>query len=78
MKWEGALCKGKTQMFFPGQVGGSLGPAKALCRQCPLQVPCLEYAVTQLSTFEDQDGVWGGTTARQRRALRRQYRQTQR
>ena len=37
-----------------------------LCHTCPLQQPCLDYALAY-----DVQGVWGGTTASQRRRLRR-------
>jgi WhiB family redox-sensing transcriptional regulator len=40
---------------------------KALCRTCPLVSPCLEYALTTRQDY----GVWGGTTERERRDLRR-------
>jgi len=40
--------------------------AKEFCCVCPQIVPCLEYA---LST--DVDGIWGGTTATERKHMRR-------
>jgi WhiB family transcriptional regulator, redox-sensing transcriptional regulator len=60
-------------LFFPV---GTTGPAieqienaKAVCRTCESQVPCLEFA---LSTNQDS-GVWGGTSEEERRKLRRQW-----
>jgi WhiB family transcriptional regulator, redox-sensing transcriptional regulator len=60
-------------LFFPV---GTTGPAieqienaKAVCRTCDAQVPCLEFA---LSTNQDS-GVWGGTSEEERRKLRRQW-----
>jgi WhiB family redox-sensing transcriptional regulator len=60
-------------LFFPV---GTTGPAieqienaKAVCRSCEAQVPCLEFA---LSTNQDS-GVWGGTSEEERRKLRRQW-----
>ena len=38
-----------------------------ICQACPIQVRCLAWALEQGVT----DGVWGGTTAEQRRAIRR-------
>lgn len=38
------------------------------CQGCPVREPCLRYALE----VEDPAGVWGGLTARQRRAIRRQ------
>lgn len=53
--------------FFPER-GASAAVAKEACRACPVQVQCLEYA---LATNEDF-GIWGGTSARERsRILRR-------
>jgi WhiB family redox-sensing transcriptional regulator len=40
---------------------------KALCEQCPMQEPCLEYAL-----HVNVVGIWGGTTEQQRKAIRRQ------
>ena len=60
-------------LFFPV---GTTGPAieqienaKAVCRECEAQAPCLEYA---LATNQDS-GVWGGTSEEERRQLRKQY-----
>ena len=41
--------------------------AKAYCRTCPLQVACLEHALTA----KERAGVWGGLTARERSRLRK-------
>lgn len=40
---------------------------KVLCARCPLQRPCLQYALDH-----DVVGVWGGTTRKERMRLRRQ------
>ena len=69
-----ALCRDTDpDLFFPV---GTTGPAieqienaKAVCRQCEAQAPCLEYALT---TNQDS-GVWGGTSEEERRQLRKQY-----
>jgi WhiB family redox-sensing transcriptional regulator len=62
------------ELFFPiGSTGSALdhvAAAKAVCAQCPVQVPCLDYA---LATNQDA-GVWGGTSEEDRRALRRRAR----
>ncbi|MFF7967064.1 WhiB family transcriptional regulator [Streptomyces sp. NPDC007903] len=50
--------------------GGSRdrGPlARAICRRCPVIIACRTWA---LDHGED-DGIWGATTAAQRRAIRR-------
>ena len=39
--------------------------AKALCRQCPVQEECLEYALR----IGETHGIWGGLNELQRRQL---------
>ncbi len=39
--------------------------ALTTCHACPLRRPCLQYALTNAVT-----GVWGGTTARERKRMR--------
>ena len=41
--------------------------AQAICADCPVQVECLEYAVTFPTVLY---GIWAGTTERQRRNIR--------
>ena len=60
-------------LFFPV---GTTGPAitqidaaKAVCGECPSQIPCLEFA---LLTNQDS-GIWGGTSEEERRHLRRTW-----
>ena len=72
MNWrEDAACRdADPELFFPvGTTGPALRQireAKRICRGCPAQAPCLAWALHQGVT----DGVWGGTTEEQRRALR--------
>jgi len=42
--------------------------ARAVCAGCPVRNECLDDAVTA----NVQYGVWGGTTPRERRRIRRQ------
>ena len=37
-----------------------------MCAACPYKTPCLEWAV-----IHDEMGIWGGTTAKERRVHRR-------
>lgn len=56
-------CLGNTEAFFANDVT----PAKRICLGCPVQRECLEYAVDN-----GEAGVWGGTSERERRRIRRQ------
>lgn len=62
-----AACIDSDAVFFPER-GQSAGPAKAVCRGCPVAADCLEYALVR----GEQHGIWGGTSERQRRVLRRE------
>jgi WhiB family redox-sensing transcriptional regulator len=57
-------------LFFPiGTTGTALrqiDEAKRICRVCPAQIQCLAWALDNGVT----DGVWGGTTPDERRAIR--------
>ncbi len=52
--------------FFPGR-GQDSRPAKADCARCMVRADCLAFAMAERIT----EGVWGGTSERERRALRR-------
>lgn len=63
-----AACLGKdTRIFYPKQ-GQDLYPAFAICGTCPVRRPCLEHALV-LSENNDH-GIWGGTSMRERRRIR--------
>ena len=68
-KWQDdALCAEiATEMFFPLK-GGSTKNAMSVCAACPVARQCLEYA---LSMPDNPVGIWGGTSFRERRAMRR-------
>lgn len=52
--------------WFPAQTHASRrAAAVARCVPCPVRRSCLAYALTE----GEDDGVWGGTTDLQRRAL---------
>lgn len=67
-RWmESGLCaQTDPELQFP-EKGGSAHPGKTICRACPVAAECLEYA---LKTAQ-QDGIWGGYTARERLRMRR-------
>src|ERR1700730_11730021 len=63
-----ALCReyaGQVN-FFP-RLRESLEPARAVCRRCLVREACLEVALEP----DEGAGVWGGLSARERRAYRR-------
>ena len=62
-----AACRGYgTGAFFPSRDGPQHDP-EATCRRCEVRDDCLAYAMADSSLV----GCWGGTTARERRILRR-------
>ena len=68
-----AACKGMDPgLFFPERGSGQVAieAVLAVCEGCPSKGPCLAYAMGH-GEFEDPSGLWGGTTGRQRRAMRR-------
>lgn len=72
-----ASCRGlgvteSQAMFFPAR-GESVEAARAICDGCPVTGECLDFALENHCI-----GVWGGTTERQRRTLRRERNQTRR
>jgi WhiB family redox-sensing transcriptional regulator len=76
---ERAACRGmETELFFPnGETGEALDQteeAKAICRTCPVQSACLEYALATRQPY----GVWGGATEAERRSIRRRRREAER
>jgi WhiB family redox-sensing transcriptional regulator len=66
-----AACRdADPDLFFPigttGPARRQIGEAKRVCRTCPAQTHCLAWALDNRVT----DGVWGGTTGEERRAMR--------
>lgn len=61
-----ALCaQVDTDLFFPDD-GGPIRAPKRICAACPVRRECLEYALANNIT----EGIWGGTTRDERRALK--------
>jgi len=73
MDWRhNAVCREEDpELFFPiGTTGPALlqiEEAKSVCRRCPVMEQCVQWA---LESGLD-DGVWGGLSADERRALKR-------
>lgn len=70
LRWQdSAACIGAdTAIFFP-ESGDPVGPAKAICRACPVREQCLADALER----GEVHGVWGGLSAKERRKYRRQH-----
>lgn len=68
LSWqENALCaEVDGELFFP-EKGCSAREAKSICRRCEVQDECLDYALREGLDH----GVWGGTSERERRLLKR-------
>ena len=64
--------------FFPaGNTGDAIDQieaAKAICRVCPVQEPCLQYH----ARTNQEAGVWGGRDEVERRRLRKAWRASRR
>jgi WhiB family redox-sensing transcriptional regulator len=55
------------EQFFPdGDSDRETRFAKVLCWGCPVRRDCLTWALAA-----DADGIWGGTTTDERRAVRK-------
>lgn len=66
--WRGAPCgDANPDLFFPER-GQSIDDARAVCHRCRARTPCLAMAVLR----NEEEGVWGGLSVRERRAVRRQ------
>jgi WhiB family redox-sensing transcriptional regulator len=61
-----ALCaQTDPDVWFP-PIGGRNDAAKAICAACPVTAECLAYALES----GQEEGIWGGTSAVERRHLR--------
>jgi len=69
---EAICCKLSPQereTFFPPRGRPPKDPHwKQICFNCPVRLECLNYAIVH-----DEDGNWGGSTERERRALPRSF-----
>lgn len=66
------------ELFFP-EKGGSSKEAKAICARCTVAAECLDYALAYESRGSEvgvptsyPTGIYGGLSARERRAIRQQ------
>jgi len=60
-------CTGLTELFYSNEKKHEdIEKARAICRWCPYKEACLAKALQN----DEQYGIWGGTTASEREALR--------
>ncbi|MGC8464599.1 MAG: WhiB family transcriptional regulator [Acidimicrobiales bacterium] len=62
---ERAKCKGASASVFYPLRGVPTASARALCKDCPVKPDCLSYALEH----EEEFGIWGGLSERERRKL---------
>lgn len=64
-----AACQGADPDLFFNERGdkASLAAARLICADCPVNAECLNHALDN----RELHGVWGGTTEKDRRAMRR-------
>lgn len=70
---DDALCREigpADDMWFPER-GESNAEARRICRLCPVTGECLDFALDHDIGF----GVWGNTSEKQRRRIRRERRE---
>jgi len=67
-------CQGlDPSVFFPDEGDDEqVGIAVAVCDTCDVRIACLEHALAS----REKEGVWGGTTERERRRIIRQRRRS--
>jgi WhiB family redox-sensing transcriptional regulator len=73
LSWrQRAACRGVDPDIFYPVSDEEAEEAKAICAECAVRQPCLEYALAN----RERDGVWGGATERERRRIIRQRRKS--
>jgi WhiB family redox-sensing transcriptional regulator len=66
--WQAeAVCATADPEAWWPEKGTSTFPARLICTQCPVRRDCLDFALTH----NEDEGVWGGYSSRQRRRLKR-------
>lgn len=64
---DDAACLGTDpEAFFPGKHIGA-GPAREICKRCPVRSECLNTAIANDEGF----GIFGGLNRNERKALQR-------
>ena len=66
-----ANCRGLPPSSFFPERGEPTEQALAVCASCTVTTECLAYSLTLREDGHPVAGVWGNSTARQRRKMRR-------
>lgn len=66
-------CGPNNAHLFFATTDEEVAAAKAICAGCPCRTGCLDYAMA-LPVAQGEFGVWGGTTAKERRTIARRRR----
>lgn len=66
---DDAACKEHPELDWVPDRGTPLDDHRVVCAGCAVSAECLAWALEHNETF----GVWGGTSSRERRKLRREY-----
>jgi WhiB family redox-sensing transcriptional regulator len=67
-----AKCFGMLDLFYP-QPGDDSRVPKRICSSCEHKQECLMWAIDN----EEEHGIWGGMSPRERRRIRRQIHERQ-
>lgn len=79
---ERAACRGLPVEWWFGDAGADYARARTICAGCPVTSECLDF-ITSVPVYGSvyapdgfggewrSHGMWGGTTPRERRAVRR-------
>lgn len=65
--WAAGACRSLPAAWFHPDRGESTSEARTVCATCAVRPDCLRWALTNHEHF----GVWGGTSERERRRIRR-------
>lgn len=64
--YQWGLCKERSDVDWFPAAGDCATLAKAICQRCPVTDQCLAYV---LSTGPTTEGIWAGTTRRERESM---------
>lgn len=71
LTWQDkGLCKETDPEIFYPESGDNAQTAKSVCRSCPVQLQCAQYAIDN----NEEYGIWGGLGSRTITRLRRRGR----